>query len=175
MCSRFSFFVPVWDFHPLSLTASLCLFVVILLTMVNALLLDIVDRSQVLGFHGIGGTEGRLLGFIWVGVVHFGGFERTQFNLETTTGWDIIASGGMLVMLVLLGITLLRRITEYSKQEVLLPQLGTEQASSDLKNAANHREPDTPILLPKLEAVKSKAPRMTLQSAPNTARNRRRI
>jgi hypothetical protein len=159
----------------LSMTASLCLFVLILLTMVNALLLDIVDRSQVLGFHGIGGTEGRLLGFIWVGVVHFGGFERTQFDLGTTTGWDIIAAGGMLVMLVLIGITLLRRITEYSEQEVLLPQLGTEQASSDLTSRENHREPDTPILLPKLEAVKNKPPRMTLQSAPNTARNRRRI
>jgi phosphatidylglycerophosphate synthase len=159
----------------LSLFATLCLFVVILLTMVNSLLLNIVHSSQVLGFYGLGGTEGRLLGFIWVGVVHFGGFGRTQFALTTTTLWDTIACGGLLVMLVLLGSTLMHQINEYSKQETSSFKPGDTQHSSSQASAVNQSLPVKPTLVIKSETIKTIQPRTVLRSTPYTARNRRHV
>ena len=158
----------------LSPLASFCLFVVILLTMVNALLLNIVDRSQVLGFYGLGGTEGRLLGFVWVGAVHFAGYERKQFA-TTTTQWDIIAFGGLLVMLILLGSALIRRINDYSEQETVLSQPVAAKSSSDKMSIERHGALGVPILVAMSDTDKSKTPRMILRSAPNMARNRRRV
>jgi hypothetical protein len=85
--------------------------------MANSLLINITRNKQVLGICGLGGTEGRILGFIWIGIIHFGGFSRSAVEPQFVLSWDAAAFAGVLALICKLGYDLTALIRQNSEEE----------------------------------------------------------
>jgi archaetidylinositol phosphate synthase len=149
-------------------------FVTVLLMMVNTLLIHITQNRQVLGSLGLGGTEARIIGAVWVAVVHFSGNARATFNFETHATWDIAAGVGMIVIICLLGFHMLSRIKIVSNTEKTTLHNENVINLPTARSAVSESKPAANVVIAIPGATRDRLPPVK-HVVPNLSIHRRRI